>query len=322
MEPEQQHVNQTGGQPGEERTASSVASVLKPALTIFTGIGGVLAVVALVFAWTILGSIEVKSFATAGLILLVIAVASAEVLRKDKKFSALIGLTIICTCLFAVCATIVAYNKSHLPATNSHSQLSPVHEATIKFDQRGTAATPLPVACRETVPVSGRLPRDYSFAVGNVIMGNSVGNVAFVPESSAVRDGGTWHVPVTFGVTPNAGSEFEAYLVVIPQNELNYLVTESQQTRAAEAQHLLRKGTGQQEAVAEAVEQSGWTAPGLPRRQRLLPKSSGMYERCPAVALSSEAAQERIAELGCLPSGPVSQMLGVDSKRPRRCNTG
>jgi hypothetical protein len=264
MEPEQQHVDQAGDQPGEERPASSMASVLKPALTIFTGISGVLAVVVLVFTWSILGSIEVKSFATAGLASLVIAVASAEVLRKDKKFSALIGLTMVCACLFVVCATVVVSNKSRSSAINSHSQLSPLHEATIKFDQRGTAANPISVACRETVPVSGRLPSGYSFAIGNVIMENNISNVTFVPESSAVRDGDTWHVPVTFGATSDTGHEFEAYLVVMPQNELDYLVTESQQARAAEAQHLLTKGTAQQEAVTEAVGQSGWTAPGLP----------------------------------------------------------
>jgi len=95
-------------------------------------------------------------------------------------------------------------------------------------------------------------------------MENNISNVTFVPESSAVRDGDTWHVPVTFGATSDTGHEFEAYLVVMPQNELDYLVTESQQARAAEAQHLLTKGTAQQEAVTEAVGQSGWTAPGLP----------------------------------------------------------
>jgi hypothetical protein len=138
---------------------------------------------------------------------------------------------------------------------------------TIKFDQRGTADNPIIVACQQAVSVSGHIPDGYEFAVGAVVTGDNTGSAVpvFVPENAAVvsHQGNTWLVPVTFGKPSDSGSNFMVYLVAMPAQELDYLVTEGQQTRKIDAYQMLT-GSAQIKALQAAADQSWWIAPDLP----------------------------------------------------------
>ncbi len=175
----------------------------------------------------------------------------------------------------------------HVQINGASSEGAIMRSTTIRFVQRGTAANPVPVACQQMVPVSGRVPKGYDFAVGNLVMGSNTGDTApvFVPETAVVvRENNTWQVPVTFGDSSNAGSKFMVYLEVMPRQELNYLVTEGQQTRLIEVQQVLT-GAAQKEAEQEAVEQSWWIAPGLPSS--------------PAFTVDTQIYQRSSTENGC-----------------------
>jgi hypothetical protein len=144
-------------------------------------------------------------------------------------------------------------------------------KATIRFSNpRGTFQNPLPVRCQLGIQVAGRIPASYAFAVGNAIVGQKA-DVLFVPESAASRIAtDIWTVPMVFGMDGNGGRKFTVYLMILPKEQLLYLVAEAQSVRSY--------------VSGKYAEQSWWSAPGLPPR--------------PAIVLDRETVQ-RSSDTGC-----------------------
>lgn len=147
---------------------------------------------------------------------------------------------------------------------------------TIKFSSpRGTDLNPLMVSCQEGIEVTGQMPKGYMFAVGNVIIGQN-DDIVFVPEEAAsLVAANTWEVPIVFGIAADSRSKFSVYLVVLPAQQLNYLVSEAQSIR-----EFVSKG--------KYTGQTWWSAPSLPP--------------VPAIAQDQETAQRTADTTGCPPS--------------------
>jgi hypothetical protein len=103
---------------------------------------------------------------------------------------------------------------------------------TIKFsDPRGTIENPLSASCQYDVVVTGQIPNGYRFAVGNEVVGQNA-DMVFVPEQAASQVAtDTWRVPVVFGAAGDAGKQFQVELVVLPMQQIDYLVAEAQSVR-------------------------------------------------------------------------------------------
>jgi hypothetical protein len=142
-----------------------------------------------------------------------------------------------------------------------------MRSTTVEFEQRSTAANPITVACNYDIPISGDLPAGYDLAVGTIVTEKNPGNAepVYVPETAASYSGQnqTWLVPVTFGDASNLGDDFKVSLVVMPRQELNYLVTEARETRNIDAQQMLT-GKAETNAEQQAAYESWWIAPGVP----------------------------------------------------------
>lgn len=192
-------------------------------------------------------------------------------LRRAKQLSlitflAVAGVAVTCTCVT------VAVIHLHKARTTPSANITPsenliIRNTTVKFEQRSTAANPIGVSCSYKIPISGNLPKGYDFAVGNIVSEKNIGNAepVYVPETAAVysRQNDTWLVPVTFGDASNLGDDFKVSLVVMPAQELNYLVTEGQETRKIDAQQTLT-GKAETKAEQDAAYESWWIAPGAP----------------------------------------------------------
>jgi hypothetical protein len=248
---------------------NSVQQILNDSLDRLVILSAIIAVVALVFTWSKLGASDlVKIFATVGLAALVVSSASVRWLKNAKLLSPAVGITAASLSVACICATTVIafhFRKTQYPqlANVTSSESAARRAATIRFVQRGTVADPIIVPCQENVPVSGRVPKGYEFAVGNAIM-NGDGGPEFVPEASEVKHtGDTWQIPVTFGQDSDAGDKFIVYLEVMPAQEIEYLVKEGQQVRYVEALKV-PAGSARSSAQHVALEESWWVAPVLP----------------------------------------------------------
>ncbi len=262
----QSSVQAVGTDTGKE---NSVRQILSVSLNLFVTFSAIIAVVALVFAWTKLGASDlVKVFATVGLAALVVSLASVRWLKNAKQLSPAIGIAAASVSIACICVTSVIvlhfWKPQYQQSANDISESAARRAATVRFVQRGTVANSIIVACQKNVPVSGHLPKGYKFAVGNAVTNGSVGP-EFVPETAeGVRHkGDTWQIPVTFGQNSDAGDKFIVYLEVMPAQELEYLVNEGRQVRYIEALKV-PPGTARSNAQHEALEESWWVAPALP----------------------------------------------------------
>jgi hypothetical protein len=147
---------------------------------------------------------------------------------------------------------------------------------TIKLSNpHGTIQNPLMVSCQQDIQVAGRVPTGYTFAVGNVIIGQNA-DIVFVPEAAATLVApNTWNVPIVFGGAADHGSKFTVYLEVLPTQQLNYLVAEAQSIRQYTSKNKYSGATW-------------WRAPGLPP--------------VPAIAQDQETVQRTTDQTGCPPS--------------------
>jgi hypothetical protein len=162
-------------------------------------------------------------------------------------------------------------NNAQPPRTN----VAPVATVlpTIRFSNpRGTIQNPLTVPCQEDIEVAGRMPKGYTFAVGNVLIGQNA-DIVFVPEQAAsLVAANTWKVPVVFGQAADSGSKFSVYLEVLPMQQMNYLVAEAQSIR-----EFLSKG--------KYAGQTWWRTPILPP--------------APAIDQDQETVQRTADKAGC-----------------------
>jgi hypothetical protein len=267
-EPESEADEKPGGE-GVKVEKKALGQTLKDAASLYIYISGFVALVVVLFSWTVLGtSYAVKASVTIGLFALLVVLTSGGRLKKARDLTQITALAtsfgVLC-----ICSTVVIMQslkkQSPPPAHNVSSETAVIRGTTIRFVDRGTLANPLPAECVQQVAVSGHVPDGYGFAVGNLITGSTTDRApVFVPDTAVViRDGNIWNFTITFGDNDNAGDEFEAYLVVMPLQELSYLVTEGQITRQEEAQKLLTRVPLQNE-IKEVVTESWWIATGLP----------------------------------------------------------
>jgi hypothetical protein len=252
-------------------SANPLVKILKDAVSVIATVSAVVALIIAIFTWTVLGSsVLVKALFTVSLFTLVAALMCSVSLRKTKQLSlitfiAAAGVGVTCTCVTV--AVIHLHKAQTIPTANvASSENSLIRSTTVKFEQRSTAANPTPVSCSYELPISGNPPVGYYFAVGNIVMVKNLGNAepVYVPETAATysRQKNTWLVPVTFGDASNLGDDFEASIVVMPEQELNYLLAEGRATRNIDAQQM---PTGKAKAKAEQqATASWWIAPGLP----------------------------------------------------------
>jgi hypothetical protein len=181
--------------------------------------------------------------------------------------------------LATVAGAFLAVSGSGQPAEHTPQSPQaniPMATSTIKFSNpRGTIQNPLMVSCQQDIQVAGRVPTGYTFAVGNVIIGQNA-DTEFVPEAAATLIApNTWNVPQVFGRAADHGSKFTIYLEVLPTQQLNYLVAEAESIRQYTSQN---KYAGQ----------TWWRAPGL------LP--------VPAIVQDQETVQRTADQTGCPPS--------------------
>jgi hypothetical protein len=287
--PEQQPSTQSDGSQDKAsaKKRDSIPQIIIDSINLTVTVGGLLTVFIAIFTWTVLGtSALIKALVTLGVIAIATTLTCVYRLKKAKQLSPVVAITAVSIGIICICATTTAFlhfrKAQSQPLTRATLSESAVvrRSTTIEFDQRGTAANPITVTCQYTVPVSGRLPKGYDFAIGNIVE-NNPGNAApvFVPDTAVSPQDNTWRVPVTFGTSSNAGQKFEVYLVVMPTPELKYLVTEGQQTRKIDAQELLT-GDTQKNATQNAINQSWWIAPGLPPSPAFT-KDMQIYQRSP-----------------------------------------
>jgi hypothetical protein len=263
--------------------------ILIDAVSKYVIIGGFVALVVAILSWTVLGtSLVVKTSVAVWIFALLVVITSAGSLKKAGFRSQITVLAasvgVLCTCSTLIIMQSTKKQPSPPPRTIS-SEAAVMRETTLRFVDRGTRADPLPAECNQQVVVSGYVPDGYGFAVGNLVSGSTADLApVYIPNTAGVvtHVGNTWHFPVVFGDSSDAGAEFEAYLVVMPLQELDYLVADGQLTRKEEAQELLTgiaaaKGAIQH-AVQDALTESWWTGTGQPPTPAFL-RDTQFYQR-------------------------------------------
>jgi hypothetical protein len=258
--------------PGQQAESESTGQVslsmmMKDWVNVSVAVGGIAGLISLIFSLNYLHSPWVKVCAAGGLAALLMAVTFSVRLKRSKLLKPLAVSVIASFGIACVFTTAGLFLFAHRYPRQVATNRATTGAATVKFVQRSSATDPISVSCRQQVAVSGHLAEGEVFAVGNIVTGKNIGNTlpVFVPENAAqvTYDNGTWRVPVVFGGSGDAGSEFSVYLEVMPKAELNYLVTEAQQTRMAEVGQIAPAlpGETQKAAVSLGLEQSWWEGP-------------------------------------------------------------
>jgi hypothetical protein len=273
--PEKHPVAEDGGNQDkpDQKPASPLGQIAKNTFSVIAGASAVIALIIAIFTWTVLGtSWLVKALFAVSLFTLVAALMCCLSLRKEKQLSlitilAAAGIGVTCTCTTVAVIHLKRSQTTTSAAAVTASEKTILRETTVKFDERSTAANPIIVSCNFNVPVSGHLPNGYDFAVGNIINGKNIGNAepVYVPDTAARKSSqdSTWLVPVTFGGPTKLKEDFKVSLVVMPAQEMNYLVSEGQETRKIDAQQMLT-GDAATKAGQLATEESWWIAAGTP----------------------------------------------------------
>lgn len=245
----------------------SLSAMLKDWVNVAVAAGGVAGLISLIFSLHYLYSPWVKLCAAGGLTALLMVAASGVRLKRSKLLKPLAISFVASFGFVCVCTTAGVFLFFHARPERVVADRAALEATTGRFVQRSTASDPIPVVCKQQIAVSGRLAKGDVFAIGNIVTGKNIGDVlpVFVPENAAnvSYNNGTWQVPVVFGGKDDAGSEFAVYLEVMPRAELDYLVSEAEQTRMAEVGQVgpSLSVEAQRAAAQLGVEESWWEGP-------------------------------------------------------------